>query len=1418
MKKALGVAAWLILLSPLLAAQLQVDPSTRVFSVLNSTGQTAGAKLTDAIETCQATYTVCHVTMSGIKDSPQNRTFATDPFVGIGTNPVIVEGIESTYTLSDNVTVPANVMLRAAQGGILCPASAKTLTINGPVEFDDSPHFCTGAGTVAYGPLVPSITAEWHGFSPGNTGAQNLTALQAAVTAAAGHTLRFASTGGAVANITGTVNLFNSNIKVVGNGTALKLVESGTAYTDLVIDAATDTDMTSVAHPFGAGDVGRALAITSGTGFTVQTVKILSVVGAVATASASLGTLGSTGGNAVSTMPIPLFKVGNGTDAIENVTIDGVYLYGPGIWVDGTDTGMHGIRIEKATNVHVENSVIKNFGSSAIWIVYVDQFWATNNTLEGTWAINSCTIAGPLGCFVQGASGRGEIGIAVGTFGQDSSGIHIEGNEVSHAQFGVIGGADPTGAGGGNVATDYIITANNVHDIEGQHCYYVEGQNLIISGNTCARPYYDGIKVVAQPKSPASTQSWAITGNTILGPHGPEGGNGITLGTNALAENPLNSVVISANSFTDANGINGVGTVNGKMCGVLIDANVFFNVLANAVKLGDWMCSVTASNNLVYGSAQYGFLVFSRDEPWSPAHAYSLGDTALDPGQHVQKVITAGTSGTPDPPAWNDTDGTTLTVTGASTATPISITTSAPHGLLTNASVHITGVLGIPEANGYWIITSTGASTFTLNGSVGAGTYTSGGTVATHGTTNDGTGTLVWEDQGLSMDRINLENNHCYNCGGGDYYPISYQAGLNGHIANNELVDTRSGASRPNYGIRVSADPAATLRLDNNYVRGTITNNVRLEATVQSAMDNDFNNSVFDPATLPPRLIQQQVRVQGDLSTLPTSGFYGQLEVTGAGSNAAERLVLAYMTTGDYAVIQAVHNGTGLTNLVLEPSGGNVIAGNTSSLDSGFYVDYGYNDAKHISVAFDNHIAAASTFNQSDNTDLYVFGSYNAALAEHTSGTKTKVAAVEGDGIVNGAGGTTSELYGVTGYVEADAGHVVQAAALYAQTCVNGGATLDNCYGLLVQNQTGHAIKTGTGLVEIGDQLKSNVVTGTAPFIVASTTKVENLNAALIDGVALSGFMLSTTPGTSGTDINVVAGVLQVPDASATARGVVTTGTQTIAGAKTFTGALISSGAIESTNGSTAPVKAVIPSYGPYAVQINNTTFGSTAATAFGLYQSDAGVAGLANNNATAMTIATNGAISVPLPLTSSVATGTAPFSIASTTEVANLRSATATALFADGADCASGASAGGVSTTGAAQNCVVLHTLLTANCTGTLPPSATISFDGFGGDSAACAAPTGGGSNMPVPTGTIKNLKVVAGIAGVNASSGLVRVYDASAVARLSCTLGTGTYCTDTSSYTLGAASPTQVLFISITSQAAETLAGVSISFELWY
>ncbi len=68
------------------------------------------------------------------------------------------------------------------------------------------------------------------------------------------------------------------------------------------------------------------------------------------------------------------------------------------------------------------------------------------------------------------------------------------------------------------------------------------------------------------------------------------------------------------------------------------------------------------------------------------------------------------------------------TVTAATNASPIVITTSASHLFATGDTVYVSGVLGNTAANGSWVITKISATTFSLTGSTGSGAYTSGGT------------------------------------------------------------------------------------------------------------------------------------------------------------------------------------------------------------------------------------------------------------------------------------------------------------------------------------------------------------------------------------------------------------------------------------------------------------------------------------------------------------------------------------------------------------------------------------------------------------------------------------------------------------------------------------------------------------------
>ena len=63
-------------------------------------------------------------------------------------------------------------------------------------------------------------------------------------------------------------------------------------------------------------------------------------------------------------------------------------------------------------------------------------------------------------------------------------------------------------------------------------------------------------------------------------------------------------------------------------------------------------------------------------------------------------------------------------ISSVTAANPCEITTTGAHGYSTGNSIQIGGALGITSINGVWTITSTGASTFTLDGHNCTGTYT----------------------------------------------------------------------------------------------------------------------------------------------------------------------------------------------------------------------------------------------------------------------------------------------------------------------------------------------------------------------------------------------------------------------------------------------------------------------------------------------------------------------------------------------------------------------------------------------------------------------------------------------------------------------------------------------------------------------
>lgn len=136
-------------------------------------------------------------------------------------------------------------------------------------------------------------------------------------------------------------------------------------------------------------------------------------------------------------------------------------------------------------------------------------------------------------------------------------------------------------------------------------------------------------------------------------------------------------------------------------------------------------------------------------------------------------------------------------------------------------------------------------------------------------------------------------------------------------------------------------------------------------------------------------------------------------------------------------------------------------------------------------------------------------------------------------------------------------------AFLFAGTAGLLTTTAAPTNGQLLIGSTGVApvaatLTAGTGIT---------ITNGAGSITIATTGVISSLNG-------LTAAAQSFAVGTSGTDFAIVSSgtthTFNIPDASATNRGLVTTGTQTIAGAKTFTGAHVVSGAFSATSATAA--------------------------------------------------------------------------------------------------------------------------------------------------------------------------------------------------------------------------------------------------------
>jgi hypothetical protein len=156
----------------------------------------------------------------------------------ISTTPVQMTIPAGTWTVADNLTIPANVSLKVMKGATITVTGGKTLTINGPFDAGVYQVFAT-TGTVAFGPgTVKEVYPEWWATNttPGTTdmGA----AIQAAVTSNPRGVVAFGNTSyKSTATITSTAGVWlkgsgigNTIITKAGDADLFAL--SGSAWND----------------------------------------------------------------------------------------------------------------------------------------------------------------------------------------------------------------------------------------------------------------------------------------------------------------------------------------------------------------------------------------------------------------------------------------------------------------------------------------------------------------------------------------------------------------------------------------------------------------------------------------------------------------------------------------------------------------------------------------------------------------------------------------------------------------------------------------------------------------------------------------------------------------------------------------------------------------------------------------------------------------------------------------------------------------------------------------------------------------------------------------------------------------------------------------------------------------------------------
>ncbi len=365
----------------------------------------------------------------------------------------------------------------------------------------------------------------------------------------------------------------------------------------------------------------------------------------------------------------------------------------PGTWTAQGPGPISGGQVEGITNGHVCGAIhtVVTHPTNAD-IVYIG---AVNG---GVWKTTNATAAAPTWATTTDAFGS--LSISALTFDPlDATGNTVwagNGRYSSYAQIGgsrsgllrtTDGGATWTAVDGGG-----ILVGKNISGI------VVRGNTILVSVNTGDVAGNTNHGVWRSINGGASFTQMAVGDGT--GATGLPAGISHDIVSSPSAPNTVYTNIVIPTT-TAARGVyksNDLGATWTRVSPVAM--HTFFTTVTSNIEM-----SVGNAGNLFVGILESG----------APVAIFSTPDG----GANWTRM---------DLPTMPITTATTFTVTGATNATPIVITTSAAHGYSTNNYVEIAGVTGNTAANGIHQITVLTTTTFSLDFSTGNGAYVSGGT------------------------------------------------------------------------------------------------------------------------------------------------------------------------------------------------------------------------------------------------------------------------------------------------------------------------------------------------------------------------------------------------------------------------------------------------------------------------------------------------------------------------------------------------------------------------------------------------------------------------------------------------------------------------------------------------------------------